>query len=228
MTVAGVSRRHDTVEKVNSAIYRFEDIDGCSDAHKITRLVLRHKRFDRFDHSVHLLRAFSDGKSSDRVTVEVERRDVFHMCLAKILIGAALIYAPKHLFRVDRLSFAFQPVKFRLASDKPAVCPFARFLRITVFGGIFDTFVERHGYCRTEIRLYPHAFFGTHKDTVSVEMAVESHAFFLDLSELSERKDLKTAAVGQNRRIPMNEFVKTSRFRDEFVARSDVQMVSVA
>ena len=61
-----------------------------------------------------------------------------------------------------------------------------------------------------------------------VKVAVKRNALFFYLSELCQRENLKSAAVGQNGSVPMNELVKSARFRDKFVAGSDVQMICVA
>ena len=79
-----------------------------------------------------------------------------------------------------------------------------------------------------EIRLYLHTFFRSHEDSVPVKVAVKRNALFFYLSELCQRENLKSAAVGQNGSVPMNELVKSARFRDKFVAGSDVQMICVA
>ena len=54
------------------------------------------------------------------------------------------IYAEKHLIGVDSIFKAVQPVHFRFAAAKPAVCTVNGTFCITVFRRIFDTFIKCH------------------------------------------------------------------------------------
>ena len=58
-------------------------------------------------------------------------------------------------------------------------------------------------------------------------MGVELDALLTDLAELGERKDLKAAAVGEDRAVPGHEAVETAQRLDQLVAGSDVQVIGV-
>ena len=58
-------------------------------------------------------------------------------------------------------------------------------------------------------------------------MGVELDALLADLAQLGERKDLKAAAVGEDRAVPGHEAVQAAQGLDQLVAGSDVQMIGV-
>ena len=58
-------------------------------------------------------------------------------------------------------------------------------------------------------------------------MRGERHAFFLDLAQPRQRKDLKAAGVGQNGTVPRHEFVKPAHFFHDLVARAKMQVIGV-
>ena len=58
-------------------------------------------------------------------------------------------------------------------------------------------------------------------------MRRERHALFLDLAEPCEGKDLKAAGVRKDRPLPRHEFVKSTHFFYDLVARAKMQMVCV-
>ena len=58
-------------------------------------------------------------------------------------------------------------------------------------------------------------------------MRLEGHALLLDAAQLCQRKDLKSAAIGQNRLIPIHKLVNTAELTDQLVARSYVKVIGV-
>ena len=60
-----------------------------------------------------------------------------------------------------------------------------------------------------------------------VDMAVEGDALLRDLAKLRQRKDLKAAAIGQDRFVPRHKFMQTAEVADQLISGSHVQMVRV-
>ena len=58
-------------------------------------------------------------------------------------------------------------------------------------------------------------------------MAVEGDALLRNLTKLRQRKDLKSAAIRQDRFIPRHEFMQTAEVADQLISGSHVQMVRV-
>ena len=59
-------------------------------------------------------------------------------------------------------------------------------------------------------------------------MGTERNTLFGDLSKLSQRIQLKSAAVCQDRMIPGHESMKSAHFPDDFRTRPEMQMIGVA
>ena len=62
----------------------------------------------------------------------------------------------------------------------------------------------------------------------SVDMGAEHDAVFLNIVDLRERKNLKSAAIGQNWAIPVHEFMQAARFLHELVPGTKVEVVRIA
>ena len=73
-----------------------------------------------------------------------------------------------------------------------------------------------------------HTLLRPHKDPPPVNMGSEGHALFLNMSQRSERKDLKPAAVGQNRAFPPGEAVQPTHAADHLISGPKMQMVGIA
>ena len=149
------------------------------------------------------------------------------MADAQVGIGAALIDAPEHLLRIDRVLQLIQAGIFRLAAHEPAVSPANGFLHIFVRRGILNTFVEGHADIRAEIRLNLHTFLRPHKDLMPVDVRGEIDALLLDLPQAGERKDLEAAGIGQNRFIPCHELVQAAHIVDKAITWTQMQMVGI-
>ena len=57
---------------------------------------------------------------------------------------------------------------------------------------------------------------------------MKGYTFFLDVAELRERKDLKAAAVGENRALPSGEFMQTAELFYLVVSGTQVKVICVA
>src|SRR5437763_1065665 len=62
----------------------------------------------------------------------------------------------------------------------------------------------------------------------SVDVILKLNALLGNFSQLRQRKNLVTAAVGQNRPVPGHEFVETAEMFDHLNPRPDEEMISVS
>lgn len=97
MPMPAVSRRHNTVKKVNAARNAFDYIARSSYTHEISGLVLRHIFLNGLDSIVHFLMSLADGQTSDRITRKVKLGDFLHVLYTNIREGGALVYSEQHL-----------------------------------------------------------------------------------------------------------------------------------
>ncbi len=59
-------------------------------------------------------------------------------------------------------------------------------------------------------------------------MGAEHDAVFLNIVDLSERKNLKYAAICQNWAIPVHEFMQAARFLHELVSGPKIKVIRIA
>ena len=227
MTVAGIARRHDTVKEIHTAPDRLDDIGRCADTHQITRFVLRRIRNNLIQNVIHHFRGLSDSQTADGVARQIQLGNRLHVFDAEVVICAALIDAEQHLMRIDRIRQAVQAIQLRLTAVQPAGRALAGCLDVLVRRGILTALVKCHRNIRAEIALDAHALFRSHEDFASVDMGGEVHALLLDSAQRGQREHLKSAAVGQDRSIPIHELVQAAHLTDNLVARADMQMVGV-
>ena len=57
---------------------------------------------------------------------------------------------------------------------------------------------------------------------------MKGYTFFLDVAELRERKDLKAAAIGENRAVPAGEFMQTAELFYFIISGTQVKVICVA
>src|SRR5690606_41396177 len=82
------------------------------------------------------------------------------------------------------------------------------------------TFVERHDNVGPQKTLNLHRTLGREHVLRSVEMTAELHPVFAKLTELGQAHDLITAAIGEDRPIPIHELVQSAKASDAFRPRS--------
>ena len=115
-----ISARHYAVKEVHASVNSLDYVCLCANAHKISRLILRHKRLDLFDNVIHHLSRLTYSK-----TAYSKARTVFHFSYAlhmldtKILISTALIDTEQHLMLVYSLLKSVEPFLLSDTSLKP-------------------------------------------------------------------------------------------------------------
>src|SRR6266513_1581449 len=63
---------------------------------------------------------------------------------------------------------------------------------------------------------------------ISIDVILKLNALLGNLSQFRQRKNLVTAAVGQNRPVPIHERMQTAQMFDHLNPRADEEMVSVS
>ena len=79
IAVTGISGGHNAVKEVNASVDGFQNIDRRTDTHQIAGLILGHKGLYRVNDVIHHLCLFTYGKTTDRVTGEIEFLNALHM-----------------------------------------------------------------------------------------------------------------------------------------------------
>ena len=69
---------------------------------------------------------------------------------------------------------------------------------------------------------------GREKCSAAVDMRLEAHALFGDLAQLRQRHHLEAAGIGQDRPLPVHEFVQAAQPRDALRAGPQHQVIGVA
>ena len=73
-----------------------------------------------------------------------------------------------------------------------------------------------------------HADLGREKQLVAIDRAGKAHAFLADLAHVAQAPDLETAAVGQDRLVPVFELVQAAKLLHDVQPRTHPEMEGVA
>src|SRR5262249_38786761 len=111
--------------------------------------------------------------------------------------GWRLIANPRPLlFMLLKILFAaLRPAQGKLHGGPSAL----------LVSGVFGAFVERHNNVRAEPDLSLRRAFRSQKMRGAVQVRAESHAFFIDFSQIAQAKYLESAGDGQHRPPPRHE-----------------------
>ena len=227
MPVSAVSRRHDAVKKVNAARNALDYISRSSHAHEISGLVLRHIFLNGLDSIVHFLMSLADGQTSDRITRKFKLGDFLHVLYTNIREGGALVYSEQHLSGIYCILAAVIFRERGFASDEPTIGTVAGFLNIFARRWDLYAFIECHCNIRSEVCLNAHALLRSHEYMPAVNVRIELNALFAYFAQTCERKNLKSAAVGQDRAIPGHEFVQSAHISHQLVTWAEMKMICV-
>ena len=158
------------------------------------------------------------GSPTDSNAVLHEGQATIKALCPQILVHIALHDGEERLRGIIvRLIAPFQPSRGALH----------RLLRLFVRVAVFRALIERHDDVRTEIVLDLHRLFGRKHVIAPVYVGGKAHALVGDIVERSERKHLKSAAVGENGLVPIHEFMQSARLRDELVAGTHIEVIGV-
>ncbi len=90
------------------------------------------------------------------------------------------------------------------------------------------TFIKGHDNVRAQQLLDLHRTFGGQVVFGPVDMRFEGHALFGQLAQVRQAHHLKSAAIGENRTLPIHEFVQTAQAVDPLSAGAQHQVIGVA
>lgn len=217
--VAGMARRHDAVEHIDSAGNAFDDLNPVADAHQVTGMGSGDVGDGEIDSAHHFGFRFTDADATDGITIEADFRKPLCAAFAQIGIDAALNDSKEQLTGAERLS---------AATFGPSECFVDGFRGVVVRCGIRDAFIETHHDIRAEDLLRPDGFRGAQEELFPIDMGLEGDAIGFDFAEFAERKDLKAAGIGQDGAIPSHKRVQTSAVLHDFVAGAQEQVIGIA
>jgi hypothetical protein len=92
-----------------------------------------------------------------------------------------------------------------LTTRGPTRCHFRAARRILVFAGIRSAFVEHHRDVAAESRLNFHRNLWSNKRRRPIDVILKINAVLGDLAQFRERKNLVTAAIGEERSVPIHK-----------------------
>ena len=222
--VASVARRHHAIEHIHAALDRFEQVYRRSDSHQVTRPVDRQDSVHQFDHFVHYRRRLADGQSPDRIPVGVELLHEFGGTRPQIRIGTSLHDRKKRLAVTVLRPRRGIPLE---TTFEPPAGQIQRFGRIIVRSVPGRTFIERHHDIGPDTPLHVHHALRRKQVFRPVDVRTETAPFLGDFAALGQRKDLKTAAIGQYRPLPPAETVQAAGPFEDFGARPQVQVIGI-
>ena len=190
-TVAGVARGHHAVEHVDAAADAFNQILGRSHAHQIARLFCGHFVHDGVHDLKHLFFRLAHGQAAHGIAMVADVGKARQRLLSEMRKHAALHNAKERIW-------IFQPVELIAAAARPAkrkphgVCSLLFGCR-TISDHVGRAFVKDHRDVGIKDALNLHGDFRRQKEFVAVDRRSKTHAFFGDLSQLPEAKNLKAA-----------------------------------
>ena len=205
--VTCISAWHNTVEHIHSPSNTFDDVRRRSNAHQVARLIDWHMQLDFINNVIHDLCRLSYCQSADCIAVQPQLCDFLHMRNTNCIVCSALVDAEQHLMRIDRSFQTVQTLHFFLTANQPASGSGTGIFHIIQRCRVFHAFIKRHGNGRAKIGLDLHTFFRSHEDGLAVNMRLKIYALFFDAPQLCQRKYLETAAVCQNRLVPVHKLV---------------------
>ena len=223
--VAAVACRHHAVHHVDAAVDGFEDVGGGAHAHEIAGLVGGEYLVDHLDHLIHPLGGLAYGQTAYGVAVGAEVADEFCRLAAQVGEPHALHYGEIGL-RIAVEAFGLL-IAFP-AALKPAVGESERFPGVGIVSHAGGTFVESHHDVGADGALDIHDSLGGEEVSRAVDVRAEVGALFGEFALSRQGKDLKAAAVGEDRPLPAVELVETAGATDYFGAGPQVEVIGVA
>src|SRR5690625_3215484 len=125
---------------------------------------------------------------------------------------------------VEKTSFLTEFQTLPRPPDAPLDCAATSLL----LARIRRALIENHRDVRAEFPLDFHSFPRTEKHIFPVEMRLKRNPVLADFPELSQTKNLKTAAIGQYRFLPAHKRMQATEFSNQIFARSKMQMVGIS
>ena len=219
--VARMAGRHDAVEHIDAAPYRFDDVLRPSHTHEIARLEQRHVGQQPIEHEIALRLALSDREAPDCETCEADLLEGCQRRQSQMRMDAALHDAEQGAGR-------FCAVVLTKAARRPTHRQFHGCARLCLGRGIRRAFVEAHGHIGGQDPLNAHGFLGREEHRGAVDGRAKVRTFFGDFPRLRQTPHLKTAGIREDRPLPMHEAMQPLMCRDHLEAGPQKQMKGVA
>ena len=194
--MAAVSCRQDAVKEIHAAFYRLQNIFRCTNAHQVSRLLLRQIRHNLIQNTIHFRMGFPYRKTADGIAIQLHLGNPFCMLDTDILEGCPLVNAEQHLLGVDGILQLIQAVHLFFAAFQPTGCSGNGCLYIRAFRRQPDTFIKRHRNRGAKVGLNLHTFLRPHKNLSAINMRAEINALLLDFAQKSKGEYLKAAGIG--------------------------------
>ena len=210
---------HDAVEQVHTVGDSFDEVFRRAHPHQVSWGGLRQLGHRRVKRGVHHLFVLPHAQAAERIAVEPDLHQRGGRARAQARIMRPLDDAEEQLIGpATRIPTAPCPPR------RPHERGFGGVLR----RGIPQTFVEGHRHIGAERFLNLDHALGRQVMQRAVQVGLERHAVVRHLAERRQTEYLVAPAIGQDRPRPSHEPVQTAQFRDQLMARPEIEMVGVA
>ena len=183
---------------------------------------------DSLDDVVHFRRRFADGEPADGITRQVQLGNLFHVAYPQLRENGALIDAEEHLSPVDGVGLFHPSPKLVPAPDEPARPSCRRTAPHTPPATESRRIRRTPWQCRNPdwpgIRMLSSGDMKMRRPSIWDANVTPSSEIFL---RPGKRKNLKTAAVCQNRSVPVHKPVQASLTPDKLVARPEMEVIGI-
>ncbi len=219
--VAGVASRHDTIEQVDAAQHRRDDVLRAAHSHQVAGTVRRQVRHQGLENPQPLFLRLTDGQATHRQAGEVELQQRLQRSQTQRLVHAAL-HDPE------------QPpgrslcVVASVAPHRPAHGAFHGLASLWLRRRIRCAVVQGHGDVGAQLQLHLHRVLGIQAHLAAVDRRAEQDTLLRDLAQALQAEDLKSARVRQNGMGPVHERMQPAVGGDDVWARTQQQMKGVA
>ena len=159
------------------------------------------------------------AEATDTVAGEVHRQQLFGAAFAQIIKQAALNNTEQRLVLSGMCS---------LAACRPTGGFFQRGHHLLSGRRVRRTNIKSHGNIGTQILFNLHHLLRREEMLGAINVRTENYAVLANIPQFGQAEHLKTAAVGQNRLIPVHKFVQTAGLSHQLMARAHIKMIRIA
>jgi len=216
--VASIASRHHAIEHVDSPRDPLEQIDRAANPHQVPRLVRGEGRGRDIQDAIHFFRRLADAQAADGVAIKTDLDQLLGALASQIGIEPPLDNRKLGLIFSNRGC---------LASSRPPDRSVHRIAKRLDRIGKRDHMIQDHGDVAAEFFLNADRIFRAQVNRRAIEMGFERRAVFGYAIHFAKRKDLKPAAVGQDRMAPSHEPMQSSKFRNQIAARTQREVIRV-
>src|SRR5580704_10348698 len=125
-------------------------------------------------------------------------------------------------------NFMFVLFKIFLAASGPAGGHFHRRSGAGTIHGKLSTFVKRHDDVGAQSDLSLHRALGAEEMRRAIQVRPKGHTFFVDLAQLVQTENLKSAGVSEDRPAPSHEPMQPAQLSHGLDARPQIEVIGIA